>query len=155
MKSEIAQYLQRDHNYLDSLFFEFKQERQNNDMVRAQEFFLRFRNGLLRHMGLEEEILFKYYEKRTGKKEMGLTAVLREEHNALRDILERMEKKMEDQEDFCADELELFAVMDKHSLREEDTLYAAIDIVTSEEEKLKIFVQMKNYQAFYMALSSF
>lgn len=146
MESEISKFLRRDHDQLDGVFREFQKGKEEKDFVKARGYFIRFKCGLLRHMELEEEILFSFYEKRSGKHEMGLTSTMRQEHRRLRGMINTIFAKIEET-NFATqkEEEELFSFLASHSVHEESALYPAIDIVTNEEEKKEIFSRMKKF----------
>ncbi len=146
MESEISKFLKRDHDQLNGVFREFQKGKEEKDFVKARGYFIRFKHGLLRHMELEEQVLFTFYEERSGKAEMGLTSVIRQEHNRLRQIIHIIHGKiLEDNFEIDEEEKEFILILESHHIKEEESLYPAIDIVTTEEEKKEIFSRLKNY----------
>ncbi len=146
MQKDISKFLKRDHDRLDGIFREFQKGKREKDFVKARGYFIRFKCDLLRHMELEEEVLFSFYEKRSGKKEMGATSVMRQEHKRLRQILHIIyDKILEEDFEIDEEEKELLLILESHHIKEEESLYPAIDIVTTEEEKKEIFSRLKNY----------
>lgn len=74
-----SEYLANDHNRLDDLF-----ERATSDMSRVDvSLYDEFRKGLLRHIGLEEKIIFPLIAGRQGSAADGIIARLRRDHSAI------------------------------------------------------------------------
>ncbi len=75
------EYLQADHRRLDGLMGECQAKAQAGDMAGAGALFETFRNGLVRHIKIEEGLLFPEFERATGlAKAGGPTGVMRHEH---------------------------------------------------------------------------
>lgn len=146
MESEISKFLKRDHDQLDEIFSEFQKGKEEKDFVKARGYFIRFKCDLLHHMELEENVLFTIYEERSGNTKMGLTLIVRQEHDRLRQIICIIyDKILEDNFEIDEEEMELISVLESHHMKEEASIYPAIDIVTTEEEKKEIFSRLKNY----------
>ena len=146
MQRDILKFLKRDHDQLDRIFREFQKGKKEKDFVKAQGYFKRFKCDLMRHMELEEEVLFAYYEKKSGKSKMGATSIIRQEHKRLRQIIHIIyDKILEEDFEIDEEEKELILILESHYAKEEESLYPAIDIVTTEEEKKEIFSRLKNY----------
>jgi len=145
MNNEISRFLGREHKQLEKIFKEF-QKGKKKDFTKARGYFIRFKCDLMRHMELEEEVLFAYYEKKSGKSKMGATSIMRQEHKRLRQIIHIIyDKILEEDFEIDEEEKELIFILESHHIKEEESLYPAIDIVTTEEEKKEIFSRLKNY----------
>jgi hemerythrin-like domain-containing protein len=146
MEGEIAKFLRRDHRNLDEMFDRFREYKQLNDLAKAKEYFIRFKCDLTRHMELEEEILFKFYELRSGKRDQGWTAAIRQEHEELRGIIQNIFSEIKQGNlDFDELESEFVEIFKNHNDHEEDVLYSAIDVVITEEEKKDLFAKMRAF----------
>ncbi|OGW96987.1 MAG: hypothetical protein A2Y04_01320 [Omnitrophica WOR_2 bacterium GWC2_45_7] len=142
-ENNITPFYEKDHDELDS-YLKTYQEKKRTDFPRAKEFFKRFKFGLQRHIVWEEEILFPVFEDKTGMRDVGPTAVMRQEHVLIKEALEKLHQKvrMGDPET-DKEEAELLNVLGAHNEKEENILYPAIDEMATEEEKKEVFEKMK------------
>jgi len=140
----ISQYYEADHDRLDDVFKNF-QSLKRTDFPCAKEFFVVFKYGLQRHIIWEEEILFPFFEEKTGMYNGGPTAVMRFEHRQIGEHLEAIHKKVQ-AADPNSDEEEkvLLAVLSIHNMKEESILYPAIERAATESDKEVIFQAMEN-----------
>lgn len=131
---KILEFMGKDHDRLDDLFKEFLRLKEE-DLRRARPLFHEFKTGLQRHIVWEEEILFPIFEERTGMRESGPTAVMRQEHRQIKDFLERIHNTLL-KADTQTDPLQkgLLEVLSAHNQKEEDILYPWIDHALSEVE---------------------
>lgn len=142
-RTSVKTYFEKDHDRLDELFRQFQNLKQS-DYSKAKECFKEFKFGLQRHIVWEEEILFPLFERKTGSA-LGPTQVMRMEHRQIREHLESIHKKVQDQNpDSDQEEQMLLAVLSAHNQKEENILYPAIDRSISDEEKAYVFNAMKN-----------
>ena len=131
-----------DHDELDNFLKEF-QCLKRKDFDVAKPFFRSFKNGLLRHISWEEEILFPVFEFKTGMKDSGPTAVMRREHTLIKKALEALHEKVRQHNpDSEQEEQVLVSLLREHNDKEEQILYPAIDVMTTAQEKELIFKQM-------------
>lgn len=93
-EKKVTPFYKHDHDELDGFFLKF-QELKNQDYPQAKEYFKKFKFGLQRHIVWEEEILFPLFEEKTGMKDCGPTAVMREEHRQIGEYLEAVHKKVQ------------------------------------------------------------
>ena len=140
MKTTILEFMSEDHDRLDNLFEEFNKLRKS-DISRAKPLFLNFSTGLQAHIAWEEDILFPIFERATGMRDAGPTAVMRMEHRQIKNFLEAISGKV------LADELDelsikLLEVLGSHNMKEENILYPAIDDLTNEQEKKQAIERM-------------
>lgn len=144
MSDTVTAYYAKDHDRLDGLFKTF-QSTKRTDFPKAKEAFVRFKFGLQRHIVWEEDILFPFFEQKTGMKEGGPTAMMRMEHREIRDALESIHRKVAEK-DPGSDEAEerLVTVLTQHNVKEEEILYPAIDRLLTEEEKETVFKRMED-----------
>jgi iron-sulfur cluster repair protein YtfE (RIC family) len=83
----VAQLLGRDHRRLDAILAEAKRFLAAGDLGRAAAKFAEFREGLERHIAVEEELLFPAFERLTDGGGGGPTHVMRVEHAELRRLM--------------------------------------------------------------------
>ena len=135
----ITAYYEEDHDRLDELFKTF-QTSKRSDFTKAKEAFKDFKIGLQRHIVWEEELLFPMWEEKTGMVEDGPTPVMRFEHEQIKQLLDAIHRKVENQ-DLNSDQEEqaLLNLLGSHNRKEERALYPAIDNVTSDEERATVF----------------
>jgi regulator of cell morphogenesis and NO signaling len=143
MKS-VSHYFERDHDRLHDLFHAF-QLMKAKDFPRARENFVAFKFGLQRHMVWEEEVLFPFYEQKTGLYPAGPTNIMRKEHRKIREILESIDQKLRAFDaNTKEEESTLFALLEIHSLKEENILYPVMDNYLTEIEEKSILEAIKN-----------
>ena len=132
-----------DHDRLDALFKTF-QTSKHSDFAKAKEAYKEFKIGLQRHIVWEEELLFPMWEEKTGMIEDGPTPVMRFEHEQIKQLLDAIHRKVENQ-DLTSDQEEqaLLNLLGSHNRKEERALYPAIDNVASPDERTTIFNRMK------------
>jgi len=143
----VTAFYEKDHDRLDELFKTF-QTSKRSDFIKAKEVFKEFKVGLQRHIVWEEELLFPMWEEKTGMIEDGPTPVMRFEHEQIKQLLEAIHRKVEEQNlDTDQSEQALFNLLSSHNRKEERALYPAIDNVTSAEEREKVFSNMSSIPA--------
>ena len=139
----IKTYFEADHDRLDGLLKRF-QELKRTDFTKAKEHFREFKFGLQRHIIWEEEILFPLFEQKTGMT-MGPTEVMRIEHRQIRNHLEAIHRKVQEQNpESDQEEQMLLSVLSAHNQKEESILYPAIDRSMTGAECASVFAAMKN-----------
>ena len=136
-EGEASRLLARDHDELDSEWAQILATPATQREVRRERF-CGFRDGLLAHIALEEELLFP----RLGAADpqaRALVARLLEEHRGIQEVLGRLE------EDLATDGTHLEAlgaalvdVLWEHNAREEGEAYPWFDEHLSTEEILSI-----------------
>ena len=139
----IFEFLSMDHDRLDNIFKEFKTLKKSN-LDSAKVLFLDFKSGLQTHIAWEEDILFPIFERETGMRDVGPTAVMRMEHRQIKNFLDEIDRKVLAGELEGIDEVEnnLLEVLESHNNKEENILYPAIDNLTSEQEKERAIARM-------------
>src|ERR1039457_4288254 len=90
----VLHFYAHDHDELDSFIRQF-QSLTRDDFAQAKSFFRKFKFGLQRHILWEEEILFPVFESKTGMKDSGPTAVMRQEHVLIKESLEVLHLKVQ------------------------------------------------------------
>lgn len=139
----VTAFYEKDHDRLDELFKTF-QASKRSDFIKAKEVFKEFKVGLQRHIVWEEELLFPMWEEKTGMIEDGPTPVMRFEHEQIKQLLEAIHRKVEEQNlDTDQDEQTLSNLLSSHNRKEERALYPAIDNVISPDERARVFSDMK------------
>ncbi|MDE2008840.1 MAG: hemerythrin domain-containing protein [Candidatus Omnitrophica bacterium] len=143
-QENILGFYGHDHDVLDNYFKEF-QTLKNQDYARARASFRAFKFGLQRHILWEDQILFPVFETRTGMKDRGPTAVMRQEHILIKEALEALHQKVRRNDPDSGNEEEaLIDLLSRHNQKEEGVLYPAIDQLMTAEEKKSLFKQMQD-----------
>jgi len=131
-----------DHNRLEDTFEEFRKI-SKTCANEARLAFLDFKIGLQRHIGWEEEILFPIFERRTGMRDVGPTAVMRMEHRQIEKLLDEIAAKiLTENQEFGELEVGLLELLGSHNQKEENILYPAIDDLMSDLEKEQAIERM-------------
>src|SRR5262249_47217343 len=127
----IFDYLHRDHVRLDALFESAHRLVKEGSCERAAGVFGEFRSGLVRHIRMEEEVLFPAFERVTGFGKGGPTAVMRTEHVEILHLLEEMSGCLTapdlDPGRFSDLRTALLEVLSGHNAKEEHVLYPMTD----------------------------
>lgn len=135
----ILEFMSHDHDRLDAIFAEFCKE---PDAEKARELFLQFDTGLRAHIVWEEDILFPPFEDRTGMRNTGPTAVMRLEHQQIKQHLQTILETL-GETDPSASVNALVGVLTAHNLKEENILYPWLDRTLLEEESLTLLDQIR------------
>ncbi len=127
----IVDFMSKDHDRLDAIYAKFRQEK---DTAKARDLFSQFDTGLRAHISWEEEILFPPFEEKTGMRDVGPTAVMRMEHQQIKQFLQAIAGKIGT--DISAEAQGLENVLSAHNHKEENVLYPWLDqMLTAPEAK--------------------
>lgn len=139
----ISSFFKKDHGRLDQLFYEFLETRKRN-LLQAKKSFIAFKNGLLKHIGWEENLLFPVFESKTDFRDAGPTAVMRFEHEQIKKALHNIASAL-DRGEPGNDTAEgiLVEVLVQHNIKEESILYPIVDQLLTDEEFNEIFNQIQ------------
>ncbi|OOG28073.1 hemerythrin HHE cation-binding protein [Thioalkalivibrio denitrificans] len=122
-----SQYLGDDHGRCDELFAAAELAADARDSGTADAH-ARFVEAMEHHLRMEEEILFPAFEEASGSR-MGPTAVMRHEHEQMRQLFEDMSGALaEDRfDDYLGMAETLLILMQQHNAKEEQMLYPMTD----------------------------
>ena len=146
----INDLLHSDHVRLHELLEEHCAELDGDNVMLASIRFEEFQTGLLRHIKMEEEVLFPVYEKKT-ETTMGPTHVMRMEHQEIKNLMKKMidmlgEAKVEGLSGRDA-MVELGRQIDGylklHNQKEEGILYPSSDQVIQGMERDELILRME------------
>ncbi len=133
----VTEYLSEDHRRLDAILSEaLLLTEQPATVADAARRFGQFRSGLLRHIEIEEQILFPAFEEATGMSGGGPTMVMRMEHKSIRELLDRIDGALargEGSEASWGIE-ELVDLMGGHNGKEEHVLYPMSDEIAGDAD---------------------
>jgi iron-sulfur cluster repair protein YtfE (RIC family) len=141
--TDITAYLSHDHQRLDALLSSARAEVLAGLYLEAGHSFTAFEAGLVRHMHLEEALVFPLFELKTGLTS-GPTGVMREEHGQIRRALGLMRDGLDraDLGAFRAGARFLDEVMPGHDAKEESVLYPMTDRVLTDAERLRFVARL-------------
>ena len=144
-------YLQADHRRLDGLMGVCKEMAEAGDMKGAATAFAEFRNGLMRHIKIEEGLLFPEFEAATGLvRAGGPTGVMRHEHAEILRLL-GLAKEILESERPAPDEFErlrasLVALLREHNMKEERILYPMTDRMVPPPQLRDLCRKMRDFK---------
>lgn len=126
--SRISEVLTTDHRHGDELFAAAAQAAEHGDWAGCHERFDAFLRALKHHMAIEEQVLFPAFEQATGIA-AGPTRVMRDEHQEMLALLEGIAAAIaaQDAARFRGLAQSFTALMDSHSVKEENVLYPMCD----------------------------
>lgn len=121
----LQQFFALDHRQCDEKWAEVEAAVQADDVELAKEAWRTFQGRMLRHLRMEEEVMFPAFEQASGMTQGGPTFVMRSEHEQMRGLIEQMGTAA-DANDY--DELvdlgdTLLMLIQQHNQKEEQMLY--------------------------------
>ncbi len=121
--SPLGRRMESDHERLDELW-DTGLAKWSSERPQATVLLREFRDGLLRHIQVEEDLLFPYFEARGGPGERPLVGLLLDEHKEIRAMLQRFMEQVERGTPSLEDAgTALRNVLWAHNTREEGLLY--------------------------------
>jgi iron-sulfur cluster repair protein YtfE (RIC family) len=135
----VTAYLSWDHDRLDALLLDVIRDVEGGRFAQARQTYREFDEGLLRHIRIEEDVLFPVFEARTGMTG-GPTTVMRQEHRDIQRAIALMREGLlaEDQTRFTDGLVLLRQVLPDHNAKEEHVLYPSTDRMLNERERLAL-----------------
>lgn len=135
----ILEFLGSDHRACDDLFASAEMTVAQNNWERARSQFERFQAAMVRHLAMEENILFPAFEAKNGNS-MGPTQIMRMEHQQIRDLIQHMARAVTDsnQNSYLGLSETLNMLMQQHNLKEESMLYPMSDQVLGSDRNAVI-----------------
>jgi iron-sulfur cluster repair protein YtfE (RIC family) len=127
---KVSSFLDHDHARCDALYVQSVAFVIARDWERAAKRFSDFSDSLLRHMAMEESIVYPAFEEELGTA-TGPTQSMRSEHLLLRGLLHRLSESIEQKNVIeFSDHADTFRItMQQHNLKEEGILYPMVDRV--------------------------
>lgn len=121
--STIKEYLTGDHRKCDELFA-LMEESAAKSLQDAKEVCAEFMTETERHFQMEERVMFVEFENKTGMTQ-GPTAMMRHEHNQVRNLMKQMEEARAsgNKDKFFGLSETLMILMQQHNMKEEQMLY--------------------------------
>jgi hemerythrin-like domain-containing protein len=144
----------RIHENLTGLFFEHQKALLDGDIKKAKAYLRKYRLEIQDHAGLEEEWLIPLYEERAEIRPGGDVSNFIGEHSKILMFLNRLENNLnllEEKEDYpkglialLDDEARYKELVRHHEEREERFLFAELERVVTETEKVKLLQKMES-----------
>ncbi len=133
----IKEYMSQDHRECDNLYAPLEEALMQGDFEKALELFVPFRNAMLKHFAMEEEVLFPKMEEFIGSGE-GPIYVMKMEHSQIKSIINQLGEAIEAKNKDKALGLgETFMIMtQQHNMKEEQILYTMADQLPIEKDKI-------------------
>jgi hemerythrin-like domain-containing protein len=121
----LQRYFTQDHRACDAMWAEVETAAQADDSDGATAAFDRFEAALLRHLDMEEQVIFPAFESATGMMGGGPTYVMRHEHTQMRAVLDQMRGALDDGDlEMLQDQGDtLMMLIQQHNMKEEGMLY--------------------------------
>ncbi len=145
----VMEYLSGDHRRLDGIMEACRSQAARSDMAGAGLRFSEFREGLLRHIRIEEELLFPAFEGATGLDQGGPTEVMRHEHAEIQRLLDLMKDLFASTEpdpaEFESLRSALVALLHEHNVKEERILYPMTDRMMPPAQRRDLVRRMQGY----------
>jgi hemerythrin superfamily protein len=140
----VTAYLAHDHHRLDEALRSASSAVTSGRFVEATAGYERFESDLLRHLRVEEELIFPVFEARSGLMN-GPTDAMRNEHRQVRLALAHMRRGVlhSDAAAF-GDGLRFFeSVLPDHNAKEEHILYPALDSLLRPVERAALVARLQ------------
>lgn len=147
----VMDYLMTDHRRLDGIMENCRDLAASGNMSGAGAKFIEFRKGLLRHIKIEEGLLFPEFELATGlDKRSGPTGVMRHEHAEIIRLLDLIQDVFESDQP-AASEFEslrsaVVALLQEHNGKEERILYPMTDRMMPGPRLRELVGKMKEFE---------
>lgn len=140
----VTEYMIQDHRRIEALLATLEARFEAGDLDDARAAFHPFEVAFLRHLRIEEQIVFPVFQARTGIP--GPTAVLREEHREFRRAVGLMQEAvMLGNKAQFRDALAYLRSLDPdHNAKEERVLYPTTDRLLTPEESLALVARMRS-----------
>lgn len=121
----LAEFFTLDHRRCDTSWVEVEAATTAGDADAVQASWRRFQGALLKHLRMEEEVLFPAFEQATGMTGGGPTFVMRSEHDQMRGLLEQMNAAANsgDHDELVDLGDTLLMLIQQHNQKEEHMLY--------------------------------
>jgi hemerythrin-like domain-containing protein len=132
----VRDYLTWDYERLEAVLTAVEVDVEAGRLAAAERRYGEFRDGLRRHIRIEEELLFPLFEARTGVAP-GPTEVMRSEHREIEQAIRIMEEGLTTRsvERFDEGRRFLAATLPDHHAKKEHILYPTTDRLLSDAER--------------------
>lgn len=137
----INQFMTADHRDCDEQFAQLENIVDQSNFEEAKAMFETFHTHMLKHLDMEEQVIFPQYQNCEGG-HCDPTPVMINEHNQMRSIFTQMKDALDanDKEKFLGQSETLLFTMQQHNMKEEQMMYNLADQALNSED---IINQMK------------
>ena len=147
----VMDYLQADHRRLDGLMDSTRQKVDSGDLKGAAAEFAQFREGLLRHIKIEEGLVFPDFEAATGlSRSGGPTGVMRYEHAEIIRLLDLIKELFDAAQPAAAEfgplRASLVALLTEHNMKEERILYPMTDRMVPPQQLKELMRKIRDFR---------
>jgi iron-sulfur cluster repair protein YtfE (RIC family) len=144
----VTSYLAWDHDRLDEGLRSVSSAVGKGRFAEAAAGYEEFEHGLLRHLRIEEELIFPVFEARSGMLN-GPTDVMRDEHRQVRMALALMRRGLlQADANAYGDGLRFFeSVLPDHNAKEEHILYPTLDRLLRPAERAALVSRLQRESA--------
>ncbi|HMM53780.1 MAG TPA: hemerythrin domain-containing protein [Candidatus Desulfobacillus sp.] len=127
--AKLGETMEKHHKKCDEDFAAAEEAAHKGDWDACAKAYTKFRDEVLAHFSVEEDILFPPLEERSGITSGGPPQMMREEHEQMRPLLQQMDNALEQKNagNFTATGETLLVMMQQHNMKEENILYPMID----------------------------
>jgi DUF438 domain-containing protein len=124
----INQFMTADHRACDEQFANLENIVDDGNFEIARMMFDEFREHMLHHFQMEEEVMFDEYNK-NGQGHCNPTEVMIIEHDQMRNVFKEMSKAIDerDKNKFLGFSENLLFTMQQHNMKEEQMMYSLAD----------------------------
>jgi len=138
--TNITEFMGSHHDELDALLMAF---RSDPDGEAGRASLARFDAGLRAHIAWEEDMLFPAFEEATGMQDIGPTAVMRAEHDQIKELLASISARIGAGDAISVAE-SLAALLESHNEKEETVLYPWLDRSLPEEQRNQLLARIRH-----------
>ena len=138
----VADFLETDHRRLDAIMVEIERLLSKRSIDQAANWLNELTHGLDWHINAEEQVLFPMLEQASGEM-IGPTAVMREEHRQIRQLLQHASAALRENDAPSASAVldRLGHVLSAHNVKEERVLYPLADQLAGSDREREALVQ--------------
>ncbi len=126
----LKEFFTLDHRRCDEKWAEVEAAAQVGDVELEKENWRAFQGEMLRHLRMEEEVMFPAFEQASGMTDSGPTFVMRSEHEQIRGLIEQMRAAAEggDYDELVDLGDSLLMLIQQHNQKEEQMLYPMAEL---------------------------
>jgi iron-sulfur cluster repair protein YtfE (RIC family) len=133
--SIIGNFMTADHRQCDEALAGAEEAVHGGDWGAASAAFQTFHAAMLRHIAMEDDVLFPAFEDATGMSHGGPTETMRVEHEQMRTVFDEMKGALakRDANQYLGLCETLLVLMQQHNLKEEQMMYPMLDQALGEQ----------------------
>ncbi len=131
----IGNFMTADHRHCDEVLARAEEAAHGGDLDTAAKAFETFHAAMLRHIAMEDDVLFPAFEQVTGMSQGGPTETMRVEHVQMQAVFDEMKAALakRDANQYLGLCETLLVLMQQHNLKEEGMMYPMLDQALGEQ----------------------